>query len=83
MRIAALVATGVWSGGGAVAPLCICGQARAENYPSRTIYPSGGAVDVMARGNAEKLSSTLGQEVVVDNLYAERLCAAQAESRVR
>jgi tripartite-type tricarboxylate transporter receptor subunit TctC len=57
---------------GAVAPLCICGNAHAADYPTRTInlivpYPPGGGVDAMARVIAEQLSAALGEQVVVDN----------------
>lgn len=57
---------------GAVAPLCICNNAQAADYPTRTItlvvpYPPGGGVDAMARVIAEQLSSALGEQVVVDN----------------
>jgi tripartite-type tricarboxylate transporter receptor subunit TctC len=50
----------------------ICTNALAQDYPSRTVtlvvpYPPGGGVDAMARVVAEKLSGTLGQQVVVDN----------------
>jgi tripartite-type tricarboxylate transporter receptor subunit TctC len=48
------------------APLC------AQDYPSRTVtlvvpYPPGGGVDVLARVVADKLSVSLGHQVIVDN----------------
>src|SRR5215510_11970655 len=44
----------------------------AKDYPTRTVtlvvpYPPGGGVDAIARIVAEKLSGTLGHQVVVDN----------------
>ena len=50
----------------------LSGPASAQDYPNRTVtlvvpYPPGGGVDAMARVVAEKLSSALGQQVVVDN----------------
>ena len=44
----------------------------AQDYPSRPItlvvpYAAGGGNDVMARGVAEKMSKTLGQNIVVEN----------------
>ena len=50
-----------------------CGvPAHAQNYPNRSItlivhYPPGGGVDAMARLVGEKISTALGQQVVVDN----------------
>ena len=73
LTVAAIAAAAGWfivSGAGA--PLSICSDARADDYPVRTItivvpYPPGGGVDAMARIVAEKLSSALAQQVVVDN----------------
>jgi tripartite-type tricarboxylate transporter receptor subunit TctC len=44
----------------------------AQDFPARPVrlivpYPAGGATDVMARIIAQKLSSSLGQQFVVDN----------------
>jgi tripartite-type tricarboxylate transporter receptor subunit TctC len=46
--------------------------AKAEDYPTRSItlivpYPPAGGVDAMARIVADKLSTALGRQVVVDN----------------
>jgi tripartite-type tricarboxylate transporter receptor subunit TctC len=46
--------------------------AHAQSYPSRTItlvvpFPAGGGNDALARLVAERMSKTLGQQVVVEN----------------
>jgi len=49
-----------------------CGAAAAQDYPSRPItlvvpYAAGGGNDVMARIVAEKMSKSLGQQIVIEN----------------
>src|SRR5258705_11629785 len=46
--------------------------AQAQDYPSRPItlivpYAAGGGNDLMARSAAEKMSKTLGQQIVIEN----------------
>jgi tripartite-type tricarboxylate transporter receptor subunit TctC len=52
--------------------LALAGAAFAQEYPSRPItlvvpYAAGGGNDVMARIVAEKMSKSLGQQVVIEN----------------
>src|SRR5499426_1392680 len=53
--------------------IAIAGAAQAqEKYPTRPIkllvpFPAGGPVDVMGRLVAQHLSTTLGQQVIVEN----------------
>jgi len=52
--------------------VCVVTGAHAQDYPSRPItlvvpYSAGGGNDVMARIVAEKMSRTLGQQIVVEN----------------
>jgi tripartite-type tricarboxylate transporter receptor subunit TctC len=56
----------------AVALALTCAAAGAQSYPSRAIriivpYSTGSATDALARLVAQRLSDTVGQQVVVDN----------------
>jgi tripartite-type tricarboxylate transporter receptor subunit TctC len=58
---------------GAVALPAISGIARAQTYPSRPItivvgFATGGSTDVIARMMAERMKSSLGQPVIVENV---------------
>jgi tripartite-type tricarboxylate transporter receptor subunit TctC len=51
------------------------GAALAQDYPTRPIilvvpFPAGGGNDALARAVAERMSRTLGQQVVVENRAA-------------
>jgi tripartite-type tricarboxylate transporter receptor subunit TctC len=55
-----------------VAAVLAAGSAQAQDYPTRPItlvvpYAAGGGNDVMARIVAEKMSKTLGQQIVIEN----------------
>ncbi|HXL67164.1 MAG TPA: tripartite tricarboxylate transporter substrate-binding protein, partial [Xanthobacteraceae bacterium] len=50
----------------------VLGSAQAQEYPTRPItlivpFPPGGSTSVVARIVAERLSATLGQQIIVDN----------------
>ncbi|MDI1268950.1 MAG: tripartite tricarboxylate transporter substrate binding protein [Polaromonas sp.] len=56
----------------AAAVLGMVGSVLAQDYPNKVIklvvpYPPGGATDVIGRVMAQKLSVSLGQQVIVDN----------------
>src|SRR6478609_8480364 len=56
----------------AVLLLALSGVSAAQDYPSRPItlvvpYAAGGGNDVMARIVAEKMSKSLGQQIVIEN----------------
>jgi tripartite-type tricarboxylate transporter receptor subunit TctC len=56
----------------AILSLAFSGAAGAQDYPSRPItlvvpYAAGGGNDVMARIVAEKMSKSLGQQIVIEN----------------
>jgi tripartite-type tricarboxylate transporter receptor subunit TctC len=55
-----------------VATMMATGSAQAQDYPTRPItlvvpYSAGGGNDTMARIVAEKMSRTLGQQIVIEN----------------
>ncbi len=56
----------------AIAGLCAAFGAAAQNYPNRAVrliipFSAGGAADVPGRILAQRLTETIGQQVVVDN----------------
>jgi tripartite-type tricarboxylate transporter receptor subunit TctC len=58
--------------GGAVASSFAAGPAAAQAYPSRPVtlvipFPPGGGNDVLGRMVADKMSRSIGQQIVVDN----------------
>ena len=61
----------VWAG--LIGILALAGAARADDYPSHPItiivpFAAGGPSDAMARVLAERMRTTLGQPLVVENV---------------
>ena len=61
-----------WTRLAGAAVLWIAAAAYAQEWPTHTVrivvaYPAGGAVDIVTRVLAEKLTTALGQPVIVDN----------------
>ena len=57
----------------------------ADAFPARPIrlivpYPPGGGTDIVARVVGEKLGTSLGQPIVVDNRGEQAACAAPRSS---
>ena len=64
----------------------LCGPAFAQTYPERVVrvvnpFPPGGAVDLMARVLAQKLSEGLGQQFIVESRAAPAAISAPRRSR--
>src|SRR5258706_6038425 len=60
-----------WFGGAALLA-CASGSALAQTYPNQPIrillpYGAGGVADITARVVAQKLSQSLGQQVLIEN----------------
>ena len=63
---------GLFAGAAFAAVLVVASPLAAQEYPVRTItlvvpFPAGGGNDALARAVAERMSRTLGQQVVVEN----------------
>src|SRR2546422_6690262 len=53
--------------------ILVTGAASAQTYPSRPItlvvpYPPGGATDAIARIMQDRMSQSLGQQIVIENI---------------
>ena len=71
----------------------ISGGVSAQNYPQRAVrlivaYPAGGSIDTVARLTAQRLSTALGQQFLVDNrsgaagiIGTDNVAKAQADGR--
>src|SRR5215813_7351977 len=68
--LTALAGLGAWA---ALAASSIPSGTQAQSYPNRSItvvvpFPAGGASDVVARIVTERMSRTLGQQMVIENV---------------
>ena len=69
------------------AALALCGTAGAQPFPAKPIrilvgFTPGGATDLAARFHAQKLSETIGQQVIVENRPGNgSMLAAEAVAR--
>ena len=57
----------------AIALVCCCSAASAQNFPARPVaivvpFSAGGPTDTIARIMAERMTKSLGQTVVVENV---------------
>lgn len=67
-----IVRSAVWQCSLALAAICLPGLASAQAFPTKPIriivpFGAGGIADITARTVAQRLSETLGQQVLVDN----------------
>ena len=50
----------------------LCASAWAQSYPAKPVrflvgFAAGGSVDVLARFYAQKMSESMGQQIIIDN----------------
>ena len=73
--------------GAAALASCLSAAALAQNYPSQPVkillpYGAGGVADITARVLAQKLSESMGQQVIIDNRpSAGQIVASEAAKK--